>query len=96
MKTLTVLSRSYCHLCDDLIAALEEFRGRFSLSFHIDVIDIDTHTSLEALWGDMVPVLLDGEQQVCHYFFNEDAVVRVLSVDKTAALVAADEANRLK
>ena len=96
MKTLTVLSRSYCHLCDDLITALEEFRGRFTLAFAIDVIDIDQHEKLETLWGDKVPVLLHGEVEVCHYFFNEDAVIRVLSLDKTAAFVVGDGANRLK
>ena len=79
-----------------MIAALEEFRGRFSLAFAIDVIDIDQHEKLETLWGDKVPVLLHGEDEVCHYFFNEDAVSRVLSLDKTTAFIAADETNRLK
>ena len=57
---LTVLSRSYCHLCDDLITALEQFRGRFSLAFEIEVVDVDSQPTIEAQWGDKVPVLLDG------------------------------------
>lgn len=69
---LTVLSRSYCHLCDDLIAALEQFQGRFSCVFEIEVVDIDQHPALEAQWGDKVPVLLDGGVEICHYFLDVD------------------------
>jgi len=72
MIALTVLSRSYCHLCDDMIAALEEFRGRFSLAMNVDVIDIDGRPDLEARWGDKVPVLLAGETEIFHYFFDQD------------------------
>ena len=96
MKTLTVLSRNYCHLCDDLIAALEDFRGRFSLTIDIDVIDIDQHENLEALWGEKVPVLLDGNHEICHYFFDEAAVRHQLISGNTMADVAAEDANRLK
>ena len=57
-----------------MIAALEDFRGRFSLPLEIDVIDIDRHPSLEATWGDKVPVLLAGDQEICHYFLDEAAL----------------------
>ena len=73
-----MLSRTYCHLCDDMIAALESFRGRFSLTFEIDIVDIDQHPELEAKWGDKVPVLLDGEQEICQYFLDEAALQRAL------------------
>lgn len=79
---LTVLSRSYCHLCDDLITALEQFRGRFSLAFEIEVVDVDAHPAIEAQWGDKVPVLLDGEAEVCHYFFDEAALRTRLGLDR--------------
>ena len=65
---LTVLSRTYCHLCEDMIAALEQFQGRYS--FEIEVVDIDRHPELEARWGDKVPVLLDGERELCHYHLD--------------------------
>jgi glutaredoxin len=68
---LTVLSRSYCHLCDDLIAALEAFRAAHRSPFEIDVVDVDEHAELEAQWGDKVPVLLHGDDEICHYFFDE-------------------------
>jgi glutaredoxin len=69
---LTVLSREYCHLCEELIAALKQFQGRYS--FEIEVVDVDRHPRLEEKWGDKVPVLLDGEREICHYFLDVEAV----------------------
>ena len=104
MLKLTVLSRSYCHLCDDMIAALENFRGRFSLTFEFQVVDIDQQPALEAKWGEKVPVLMEGdgsgEHEICHYFFDEASIIGALSTHDTNAnldaTVAAGERNRLK
>ena len=79
MKQLTVLSRSYCHLCDDMITALQELRGRFFVGFEIDIVDVDQHPALEAKWGEKVPVLLDGDVEICHYFFDPDRLLVHLS-----------------
>ena len=70
--TLTVLSRTYCHLCDDLLAQLKLFQQRYD--FAIEVVDVDRHPALEEKWGDKVPVLLDGEREICHYFLDVEAV----------------------
>jgi hypothetical protein len=70
--TLTVLSRAYCHLCDDLVAGLKQFQGRYD--FDIQVVDVDSDPRLEAKWGDKVPVLLDGEIELCHYHLDVRAV----------------------
>ena len=72
MKQLTVLSRSYCHLCDDMIAALQELRGSSFEDFDVDVVDIDQFPSLERKWGEKVPVLLCGDVEICHYFLDQD------------------------
>jgi glutaredoxin len=69
---LTVLSRAYCHLCEELLAALKQYQGRYD--FDIEVIDVDSDPLLEEKWGEKVPVLLDGEREVCHYFLDHDAV----------------------
>jgi hypothetical protein len=74
---LTVYSRDYCHLCDDLIAALRELQGRFS--FAIDVVDVDSDTVLEARYGELVPVLMHGGRELCHYFLDVPAVSAYLS-----------------
>ena len=68
MKRLTLLSRSYCHLCDDMRTALQPLQG--GLSFSVEVVDVDDHPALEARYGELVPVLLDGETEICHYFLD--------------------------
>ena len=69
---LTVLSRTYCHLCEEMIAALKQFQGRYR--FAIEVVDIDKHPKLEEKWGDKVPVLLDGERELCHHFLDVEVL----------------------
>jgi thioredoxin reductase (NADPH) len=69
---LTLLSREYCHLCHEMRAALEQFRGRYD--FVVDVVDVDRHPALEEKWGDKVPVLLDGGREICHYFLDVAAL----------------------
>ncbi len=77
----TLYSRSYCHLCDDLLAALRRLVGD---EISVNVIDIDLHTELVQRYDELVPVLIgcrDGqpEQQLCHYFLDENAVKGFLS-----------------
>jgi len=74
---LTVLSREYCHLCEELLTALKRFQGRYD--FDIQVVDVDSNPALEEKWGDKVPVLLDGDLEICHYFLDHDAVDARLS-----------------
>ena len=69
---LTVLSRDYCHLCEELITALKRFQGRYD--FDIEVVDVDASPRLEEKWGDKVPVLLDGERELCRYHIDYDVV----------------------
>jgi len=69
---LTLLGREYCHLCGDMLAALRQLQGRYD--FEIEVVDVDRDPGLEEKWGDKVPVLLDGERELCHYFLDLDVV----------------------
>ncbi len=74
---MTVLSREYCHLCEELIAGLKRFQARYD--FDIEVVDVDRHPGLEERWGEKVPVLLDGERELCHYYLDPEAVDARLS-----------------
>jgi glutaredoxin len=67
-----VLSREYCHLCDDLLAGLRKLQDRYG--FEIEVVDVDRHPGLEERWGDKVPVVLDGEIEVCRYHLDANAI----------------------
>ena len=73
MATLTLLGRSWCHLCDDLLAALKPLADAAAVS--VDVVDVDSDPALEARWGELVPVLLAVEgHELCHYHLDEAAV----------------------
>jgi hypothetical protein len=76
----TLYSRSYCHLCEDMLAALRTFMAREGLAFTVDVVDIDASpdASLLARFDELVPVLVGddaGGPELCHYFLD-DAVLR--------------------
>ena len=53
-----------------MIAALQQLQGRIVESFVSEIVDVDQHPVLESKWGDKVPVLLDGEIEICHYFLD--------------------------
>jgi hypothetical protein len=65
-----------------MIAALQVLQGRSIDAFAITVVDIDQHPEIEAVWGDKVPVLLDEDVEICHYFLDSDRLVAHL--DKRA------------
>lgn len=75
--TLTVYSRAYCHLCDEMIEALRELQGLFL--FEIAVIDVDTDPELERRHGEQVPVLTHGGHELCHYRLEPAVVTAYLS-----------------
>lgn len=74
---LTVLSRTYCHLCHDLEDALAPIAAEFGVA--VDVLDVDADQALEDRWGELVPVLLHGETELCHYFLDAPKVRDYLS-----------------
>ena len=80
MLRLILLSRAYCHLCDEMEAALRPLVG----STQLEVIDIDApeHAALEAQFGDLVPVLFRdsavASHEICHYRLDRDQLDRAL------------------
>nr|WP_315468370.1 glutaredoxin family protein [uncultured Undibacterium sp.] len=75
MAQFTLYSRSYCHLCDDMLHQLRNFLSDDSAL--IDVIDIDADDALVLRFDELVPVLFgqkNGQdaQQICHYFLDVD------------------------
>jgi thiol-disulfide isomerase/thioredoxin len=78
---LRLFSRDYCHLCHDMLAALEALRGEPGVAFFdIDVIDVDADPALEAKYNELVPVLTDAEgRELCHYFLDTAKVREYLS-----------------
>ena len=73
---LTLLSRAYCHLCDEMRDAVMPIALRHGVAV-VD-IDVDAHPGLETTFGDRVPVLMLGAPtdgiELCHYHLDVDAV----------------------
>ncbi len=81
MPVLTILSRAYCHLCDEMRDALLPLAHRHGAT--VAEIDVDAHPALEEQFGERVPVLLLGSPadgvELCHYRLDADAVVAALA-----------------
>jgi hypothetical protein len=74
---LTLYGRQWCHLCEDMRAALEPFlRGT---GIGVEVIDIDTDPLLEQRFDERVPVLMHGELEICHYHLDLAALQAALA-----------------
>ena len=71
----TLYSRAWCHLCDDLLAALMAMQGPH-VRFAVEVIDVDADPALVARFDELVPVLYGelDQSELCHYFLDPEAV----------------------
>lgn len=77
MIRFSLYSRSYCHLCEDMLHALKAMDEE--RRFVIEVIDVDADEALLAQFDELVPVLFghrpDGQAiRLCHYFLDEAGV----------------------
>ena len=72
VREFTVMSREWCHLCHDLLDELQPLAAEFGWT--IRVLDVDADPVLEARWDELVPVLLAGDVELCHYHLDESAV----------------------
>ena len=70
MQKLIVYGREQCHLCQNMILALQNLQKQ--VSFDFQVIDIDSDPELVALYGEKIPVLVSfsDNQEICHYFLD--------------------------
>lgn len=82
----TLYSRSYCHLCQDMLDALLLLQTP-AQPFTVEVIDIDTSpdVSLLSRFDELVPVLFGdlAQPELCHYFLDTAAVLGYLDSAKT-------------
>lgn len=79
---LTLYGRAWCHLCEDMHAALEPLLAEFGAQ--VEVVDVDSDPVLEARYDELVPVLVCDGVELCHYHLD---VARVRTA--LAARVAA-------
>ena len=74
---LTLISRGYCHLCHDMEVAIKPLAEEFGA--RVTIVDVDANPDLEARYDELVPVLLHGEIELCHYFLDEAKTREYLS-----------------
>lgn len=74
---LTLYSRAWCHLCDEMRAELEPLASAFGCA--VEVVDVDADPALVALYDELVPVLVCNGAQLCHYRLDEARVRAALA-----------------
>ncbi len=76
---LILYYREQCHLCDAMRKALVAFtRKHQQVSWQ--EVDIDRDVELIRRYDALVPVLCQGDTEICHFFFDESALVAALAL----------------
>jgi thiol-disulfide isomerase/thioredoxin len=75
---LTLYGRAWCHLCDDMRAELEPLLTEFGAQ--VTIVDVDTDPVLEALYNELVPVLVCDGVELCHYRLDSARVRAALAI----------------
>jgi len=83
LTRLTLISRTYCHLCHEMEGALRPLAAQFGVA--VDILDVDADPELEARYSEWVPVLLDQDVELCHYVLDVAKVRAWLSDQSDAA-----------
>lgn len=66
--TLTYIHRTGCHLCEAMWAELDGIRSSGVVQF--ECIDLAREPHLEERYGERIPLLLHGEQELARYFLD--------------------------
>ena len=74
---LTLFVRRDCHLCTEMHRELLPLASRHA--FSVETVDIDADTQLVARYGHKVPVLVGDDEEICHYFLDEQQLSEYLS-----------------
>ncbi|MDO1508984.1 MULTISPECIES: glutaredoxin family protein [unclassified Neisseria] len=67
---LTLMFREYCSLCHKMRDALQPYREAYG--FDLEIFDVDDDPVLEEKYNELVPVLLHGETEICHWFLDAE------------------------
>ena len=63
-----------------LALAMHQHRHELAVArFELSVIDVDSEPGLEGRYGELVPVLMHGERELCHYRLDAPAVTAYLA-----------------
>lgn len=65
-------TRVGCHLCDAFIDELRQYDAK--LLARLTMVDVDDNEADVERYGDKVPILLQGETEICRYFFDAEKI----------------------
>ncbi len=65
---LTLYFREYCSLCHAMRDALRPYQAQYG--FQLTVLDVDDDPALVERFDELVPVLMLGEVEICHYHLD--------------------------
>lgn len=63
-------------MCEDLLHQLQHLRQAHPFDFI--TVDVDSDERLKEQYGVLVPVVMHGDVQICHYFLDQVALLRAL------------------
>ena len=69
---LIVYGRKECHLCLEMISVLNELQARYF--FQVELVDVDSDAELFVKYGERVPVLIAGGEEICHFHLDLSAL----------------------
>lgn len=65
---LTLYTRAGCPLCEDMVAAVDALLT--GTGHQLTPVDVDADPALKAKYGWDVPLLFDGETEICRHELN--------------------------
>lgn len=80
--TLTYIHRTGCHLCEAMWAELDGIRSSGVVQF--ECIDLAREPHLEERYGERIPLLVHGEQELARYFLDPERLDSYLTELKRA------------
>jgi hypothetical protein len=75
--SLVLYGRAWCHLCEDMRAALEPLLAEYGAQ--LQSVDIDADPALLAQYDELVPVLVCDGVELCRYRLDAPRVRAALS-----------------
>ena len=69
---LTLYSRQYCHLCEEMHAALAPLCGEFGIA--LEVVDVDSDPELVRRFDEQVPLLMHQGVELARWRLDAAAI----------------------
>lgn len=90
-RLLTLYGLAGCHLCENMREAVERLRGEFE--FDLREVEVDCGPEIENRFAEHIPVLTDGDEELCRHFFDSTAVRTHLTKFRSVQAGCADGAT---